>query len=73
MTGEDLFLAIVRKPIVKLADDYFSEQARSGVTARNRGACLFSGDDVLFAARVSTSLLQEQSLMESAKIQSTEQ
>lgn len=58
VAGEDFLLAIVRKSIVEFTDDYFCEQARTGVASRNGWTGLFGSDDVLLAARASTGLLQ---------------
>lgn len=58
MTGEDFLLAIVGKTVVEFADNYFSQKARTGVAARDGGAGLFGGGDVLLAARASAGLLQ---------------
>lgn len=58
MAGEDFFLAIVRETVVELADDCFSNQARTGVAARDGGAWLFGSNDVLLAARAGTCFLK---------------
>ncbi len=58
VTGEHFPLTIIRKPVVKFADDYFTQQSRTGVTARNRRTGLFCCNDVLLAARAGSSFLE---------------
>ena len=58
MASEDLFLTVVGKSVVELADDYFREQTRTGVAAGNWRARFFRSYDVLLAARTGACFLQ---------------
>ena len=58
VTGESFLLSIIRKPVVEFANDYFTEQPRTSVTARNRRAGLFCCNDVLLAARAGFGFLE---------------
>ncbi len=58
MATEDFLLAIVGQPIVKFADNDFSEQARARIAARNGRQRFLCRDDVLFTFGASASFLK---------------
>lgn len=57
VSRKDLLLAVVRKAIIELANDYFAQEARTGVAARDGRARFFGCDDVVLAFRAGTSFL----------------
>lgn len=57
VTGEYLLLTIVGKSIIKLTDNYFSQEAGTGVATGNGRAGFFGGDNVLFAFGARASFL----------------
>lgn len=50
LAPEDFLLSIVRKSVIELANDNFSQKTWSGVATRNWWTGLFSSDDVLLFA-----------------------
>ena len=57
VAGKDLLLTIIRQAIIKLTDDDFAQEARTGKATRNRRTGLFRSSNELLAIRTSASFL----------------